>query len=263
MVLPATEADSASAVGAGGVEGPGDRLEEVLVRTADVYRCHRREHRVGRAAVRRGHQVDGRTRDLRRQGGIQRDIETPDVAVEIADVRLADEPGIRRTRRNRVGLKRILQIRAVVRGGAVVDGFRQSVAGHRARIEHLARFGIEQIERRARLGAAAILYLGEKTPLAALTRLLQPLYWLSYGKLFFDPIYNALVVLPLWLLAQASSLIDEYLIDGTVDVVGRIPPWVSAGYRVVRNEFREAPGRRLKGTISVVSSQVSEDKTAA
>ena len=35
----------------------------------------------------------------------------------------------------------------------------------------------------------------------------MPLYWLSYGKLFFDPIYNVLFVWPLRLLARAQLLV--------------------------------------------------------
>jgi NADH-quinone oxidoreductase subunit L len=78
------------------------------------------------------------------------------------------------------------------------------------------------------VGLAAFLYLGESVQVARLTKLLLPLYWLSYGKLFFDPIYNALFVWPLWLLAEVCGWIDRWLIDGVVDFVGRIPPAVAS-----------------------------------
>ncbi|MBI3838301.1 MAG: NADH-quinone oxidoreductase subunit L [Planctomycetia bacterium] len=78
------------------------------------------------------------------------------------------------------------------------------------------------------MGLAAFLYLGDESQVALLTRLLMPLYLLSHGKLFFDQIYNVLFVWPLWTLAQASYWIDRVLIDGLVDLVGRIPPKLAA-----------------------------------
>ena len=68
-----------------------------------------------------------------------------------------------------------------------------------------------------------------------LRRLLSPLYWLSYGKLFFDPIYQALIVWPLWLLAQASYWFDRWVIDGLVNAVGRLPLWIAAGLRPLQS----------------------------
>jgi NADH-quinone oxidoreductase subunit L len=78
------------------------------------------------------------------------------------------------------------------------------------------------------VGLAAFLYLGEAVQVARLTKLLLPVYWLSYGKLFFDPIYNVLFVWPLWLLAEACSWIDRVVIDGLVNFVGRVPPAVAS-----------------------------------
>ena len=57
------------------------------------------------------------------------------------------------------------------------------------------------------------------------------LYWLSYGKLFFDPIYNGLFVWPLRLLAGLSYWLDRFVIDGLVNFIGRIPPTLAEGLR--------------------------------
>jgi NADH-quinone oxidoreductase subunit L len=73
--------------------------------------------------------------------------------------------------------------------------------------------------------------LGDDSSAARLSRLLAPLYWLSYGKFFIDPIYNALFVWPLLVLAQASNLFDKYVIDGLVNLVGKVPVWVGARLR--------------------------------
>ncbi len=83
----------------------------------------------------------------------------------------------------------------------------------------------------AGVGIAAYLYLGDNSAAALLARIFYPLYWLSYGKFFFDQIYNVLFVWPMWLLAQLSSVIDNYLIDGIVNLVGKVPPWVASRLR--------------------------------
>jgi NADH-quinone oxidoreductase subunit L len=71
---------------------------------------------------------------------------------------------------------------------------------------------------------AAYLYLGSQKQVAWLATELRPLYNLSYGKFFVDQIYNIIFVMPIWLLAQLSFLIDRKVIDGLVNLVGRIPP---------------------------------------
>jgi NADH-quinone oxidoreductase subunit L len=81
------------------------------------------------------------------------------------------------------------------------------------------------------IGLAAYLYLGDRKQADGLARVLRPLYVLSYGKLFFDPIYQVLFVWPLWLLAQVSYWFDRTFIDGIVNLVGRVPPWVATGLR--------------------------------
>ncbi len=81
------------------------------------------------------------------------------------------------------------------------------------------------------VGIAAYLYLGDRWAAALLAKLLWPLYWLSYGKFFFDQIYNGLFVWPLWTLARICSFFDNVVIDGTVNLVGKIPPRVAWGLR--------------------------------
>ncbi|MGD9720285.1 MAG: NADH-quinone oxidoreductase subunit L [Pirellulales bacterium] len=85
------------------------------------------------------------------------------------------------------------------------------------------------------VGLAAFLYLGDETAVDRLTRLLSPLYKLSYGKLFIDPLYNTLFVWPLYLLGVLCSLIDRYLIDGLVNLVGQVPVWIAARLRALQS----------------------------
>lgn len=76
----------------------------------------------------------------------------------------------------------------------------------------------------AGIGIAAYFFLGDRSQADTLSRVLRPLYTLSYGKVYFDQIYQVLVVGPLKLLALLSYAIDRYLIDGLVNLVGMIPP---------------------------------------
>jgi len=85
------------------------------------------------------------------------------------------------------------------------------------------------------IGLAAFLYLGDPAQVMALRRLFGPLYWLSFGKLFIDEIYDWLFVRPLRALAQLSYWLDRNLIDGLVNFVGAVPPWVGSGLRSLQN----------------------------
>jgi NADH-quinone oxidoreductase subunit L len=96
---------------------------------------------------------------------------------------------------------------------------------------HVLVMAISTVCALAGVGIAAFLYLGDQQQVDALTRVLSPLYWLSYGKLFIDPIYNVLFVWPLWLVAQLCYAIDRFVVDGIVNLVGRIPLGIAAGLR--------------------------------
>jgi NADH-quinone oxidoreductase subunit L len=56
-------------------------------------------------------------------------------------------------------------------------------------------------------------------------------YALSYGKFFIDEIYVAFIVRPLEVLAWLCSVIDNYLIDGLVDLFGLLPRWIGYLFR--------------------------------
>jgi NADH-quinone oxidoreductase subunit L len=59
---------------------------------------------------------------------------------------------------------------------------------------------------------------------------LGPLYRASYGKFWFDQIYLVSVVWPLQLLATLSYVIDRLVVDGLVDLCGRLP--AAVGHRL-------------------------------
>jgi NADH-quinone oxidoreductase subunit L len=85
------------------------------------------------------------------------------------------------------------------------------------------------------IGGAAFLYLGDRRQVTWLAGAIRPLYWLSYGKFFFDPIYDWLVVRPLATLAAASNWFDRWVVDGLVDFAGAIPPVIGRSLRSLQN----------------------------
>ena len=78
------------------------------------------------------------------------------------------------------------------------------------------------------ISIAAYLYLGKHTEAAAIARFMdsstigRPYQW-SYGKFFFDEIYDWLIVRPLKVVAEFSYVLDRWLVDGIVNLVGWIP----------------------------------------
>jgi NADH-quinone oxidoreductase subunit L len=92
--------------------------------------------------------------------------------------------------------------------------------------------GIDQAASRVGLGWL-VRFLGNVLLLVVLTlsaplllgRFVSP-YRLSFGKFFFDEIYNALVVTPLRWAARFFDLVDDWVVDGLVNAVGRVPPMI-------------------------------------
>jgi NADH-quinone oxidoreductase subunit L len=87
------------------------------------------------------------------------------------------------------------------------------------------------------IAAAAAIYLGTTNGAARLARLMNVfgLYTLSYAKFFFDPLYTLLVVRPLLGLARLAALFDQYVIDGLVDLCGRLPKLAGQALRPTQN----------------------------
>lgn len=86
------------------------------------------------------------------------------------------------------------------------------------------------------MGLAAYLYLGHQREVAQLTRMAKAawVYQLSYGKFFIDQIYGAFIVWPLQMLAALSYWIDRWIVDGLVNVCGKIAPLIGAILRALQ-----------------------------
>ncbi len=87
----------------------------------------------------------------------------------------------------------------------------------------------------AGIGLAYFIYMGAPGRANTIAQKLRPLYILSLGKLFLDPIYGLLFVWPLRALAFIFYAIDRWLIDALVNLVGKIPPWIGATLRGMQN----------------------------
>ena len=92
----------------------------------------------------------------------------------------------------------------------------------------------------AGIALAALLYLGDRGRVEWLTRQFKSayglrLYQLSYGKFFFDPIYNVLFVWPLRLLSTISYWFDRWIVDGLVNLGGRLPADAGSILRTLQN----------------------------
>ena len=70
---------------------------------------------------------------------------------------------------------------------------------------------------------------------ARLATSMQGLYQLSLNKFYFDELYSFFLVQPLVGLAEFCRLIDLYVVDGLVDIVGQVPRLLGHLFRPIQN----------------------------
>ena len=78
------------------------------------------------------------------------------------------------------------------------------------------------------IAIAYYFYLANRAASAAMAARFSGVVKFLYNKWYWDEIYNALFLKPLWVLAHLLSYFDRYFIDGLVFIVGFIPQL--AGY---------------------------------
>jgi len=115
-------------------------------------------------------------------------------------------------------------------------------AGSHDEAAHAQVEGLSTILALSGIGIAAFLYLGERRQVEKLSLWMRAaklyevsFYKLSFNKFFIDPIYNALIVAPLRLLADAAYWCDQKLVDGLVNFSGRMPRLFGAMLRPLQN----------------------------
>jgi NADH-quinone oxidoreductase subunit L len=96
-------------------------------------------------------------------------------------------------------------------------------ATHAADSSHLMVAALSTLAALAGIGLAWLLYRGSPQRVETLATALRPAYQASHQKFWFDQIYQVTIVWPLQLLATISYVLDRLVIDGLVDLVGRLP----------------------------------------
>ena len=104
---------------------------------------------------------------------------------------------------------------------------------------HFGLMAVSAVVALAGIGIAYLLYVSAPETPGRLAAAFSPLYRLSLGKLYFDELLTALIVLPLRLLAKLATLIDTYVIDRIVDGIGGLP-----------QRFSDLPKRLHGGLVS-------------
>jgi NADH-quinone oxidoreductase subunit L len=95
--------------------------------------------------------------------------------------------------------------------------------------------GLSAVVALAGIGVAWLMYLRQPDLSGKLATAWHGLYQLSYNKFHVDELYDAFIVKPLVGLAVFCRVLDQYLVDGLVDLVGYIPRLLGTRFRPVQN----------------------------
>ena len=87
----------------------------------------------------------------------------------------------------------------------------------------------------AGIGLAYFMYVKNPAKATTMAKSAQGLYGLSRNKFYLDEIFAALFVTPLARLAQALRLIDQYFVDGLVNLVGQTPAAIGGLMKPLQN----------------------------
>jgi NADH-quinone oxidoreductase subunit L len=95
--------------------------------------------------------------------------------------------------------------------------------------------GVSTLVALAGIGVAWWVYVRQPGLAASLAQKNEGLYELSRNRFYLDEIYNALVVKPLAAFAWMCRVIDQYLVDGLVDLLGNVPRFFGLLFRPIQN----------------------------
>jgi NADH-quinone oxidoreductase subunit L len=85
------------------------------------------------------------------------------------------------------------------------------------------------------IGLAWLAYVKQPDLPAKLMAAMRNLYELSLNKLYLDEIYQAVLVSPTRFLATVCRVVDQFIVDGVVDLVGWSPVFAGRLFRGVQN----------------------------
>jgi NADH-quinone oxidoreductase subunit L len=104
--------------------------------------------------------------------------------------------------------------------------------------EHVLQWGLMGISTVVALGGifiAWLLYVRMPDLPKVLATRFRDLYQLSLNKFYIDELYDVFIVKPLVGFAAFCRILDLYLVDGIVDLVGHIPRLIGGRFRPVQN----------------------------
>jgi NADH-quinone oxidoreductase subunit L len=108
--------------------------------------------------------------------------------------------------------------------------------GAQAREEwNFGLMGVSTLVAVAGIALAWWMYVRQPGTAAALAQKYPGMYELSRNRFYLDEIYDALVVKPLTALASLCRVIDQYLVDGLVDLLGNVPRFLGLLFRPIQN----------------------------
>ncbi|MSQ97071.1 MAG: NADH-quinone oxidoreductase subunit L [Gemmataceae bacterium] len=85
------------------------------------------------------------------------------------------------------------------------------------------------------IGLAYWMYVKQPEVAEQMSRRLATLFELSHAKFYFDELYELAIVKPMTILAHVCRIIDAYLLDGLVDLLGQAPALMGFLVRPVQN----------------------------
>ena len=87
----------------------------------------------------------------------------------------------------------------------------------------------------AGIGVAYWMYVLQPELAGQMARKMAIAFELSRNKFFFDELYELLIVKPMTIGSHVCRIVDMYLIDGLVDLIGQLPAFVGFLVRPVQN----------------------------
>lgn len=100
---------------------------------------------------------------------------------------------------------------------------------------HLSMMVVSSVIALAGIGLAYVLYVQKPELPEILAGRLSALYELSRNKFYLDELYELIIVKPMTVFAHVCRIVDAYLLDGLVDLVGQLPAFLGYWIRPVQN----------------------------
>lgn len=100
---------------------------------------------------------------------------------------------------------------------------------------HYGLMALSSVVALAGVALAAWIYLSQPGLAGQLARQMQTLYQMSLNKFHVDELYDFFVVQPMTWFAEFCRVVDQFVVDGVVDLVGHLPGSFGKLFRPIQN----------------------------